>query len=143
MSLTLAVMCQLYRRHYLEIYDRRFWVKELNSKVQDIRRTLPGRQKNHPQAVPVSSILSRDGWRGSIQRAQVKSQRAKGFLKTGQPPPFWAWLASRGDFLSKSVFSRFQNHYLKERELDRANLSTMIPLLSLRGEYKIKQQPNP
>ena len=50
MSLTLAVMCQLYRRHYLEIYDRRFWVKELNSKVQDIRRTLPGRQNNHLQA---------------------------------------------------------------------------------------------
>jgi hypothetical protein len=50
MSLTLAVMCQLYRRHYLEIYDRRFCVKELNSKVQDIRRTLLGRQNNHPQA---------------------------------------------------------------------------------------------
>jgi hypothetical protein len=69
MSLTLAVMCQFYRRHYLEIYDRRFWVKELNSKVQDIRRTLPGRQNNHPQAVPVSSILSREGWRGNTQRA--------------------------------------------------------------------------
>ena len=40
MSLTLAVMCELYRRHYLEIYDRRFWVKELNPKVQEIRRTL-------------------------------------------------------------------------------------------------------
>jgi hypothetical protein len=46
-------------------------------------------------------------------------------LKTGQPPAFRAWLASRGDFLSKSIFSRFQNHYLKERELDRANVSTM------------------
>jgi hypothetical protein len=44
------VMCELYRRHYLEIYDRRFWVKELNPKLQDIRRTLPGRQNNHPQA---------------------------------------------------------------------------------------------
>jgi len=77
MSLTLAVMCQLYRRHYIEIYDRRFWVKELNSKVQDIRRTLPGRQNNHPQAVPVSSILSRDGWRGSIQRALKSNRNAR------------------------------------------------------------------
>ena len=40
MSWTLAVRCELYRRDYLEIYDRRFWVKELNPKVQEIRRRL-------------------------------------------------------------------------------------------------------
>jgi hypothetical protein len=83
--------------------------------------------KQPPASRPsfINTIKGRLAWEYPA-RAQVKSQRPNGFLKTGQPPAFWAWLASRGDFLSKSVFSRFQNHYLKERELDRANLSTMI-----------------
>ena len=34
------VMCEPYRRHYLEIYARRRRVKELNPKIQEIRRTL-------------------------------------------------------------------------------------------------------
>ncbi|WP_445247394.1 hypothetical protein [Microcoleus sp. OTE_8_concoct_300] len=46
-------------------------------------------------------------------------------MKTGQPPAFWAWLADRGDFLSKSILSRFNNHYRKEGEVDPPNLSTM------------------
>jgi len=119
------VMCELYRRHYLEIYDRRFWVKELNSKVQDIRRTLLDlKTTTRKQTSFINTIKSRLAWEYPA-RAQVKSQRPNGFLKTGQPPAFWAWLADRGDFLSKSVFSRFQNHFRKEHELNRVNLSTM------------------
>jgi hypothetical protein len=119
------VMCELYRRHYLEIYDRRFLVKELNPKIQEIRRTLLDlKTTTRKQTSFINTIKGRLAWEYPA-RAQVKSQRANGFLKTGQPPAFWAWLASRGEFLSKSIFSRFQNHYLKEREVDRANLSTM------------------
>jgi hypothetical protein len=119
------VMCELYRRHYLEIYDRRFWIKELNSKVQDIRRTLLDlKTTTRKQTSFINTIKARLAWEYPA-RAQVKSQRSNGFLKIGQPPAFWAWVADRGEFLSKSIFSRFQNHYLKERELDRANLSTM------------------
>ncbi len=119
------VMCELYRRHYLEIYDRRFWVKELNPKVQEIRRTLLDlKTTTRKQTSFINTIKGRLAWEYPA-RAQVRSQRLNGFLKTGQPPAFWAWLADRGDFLSKSIFSRFQNHYLKEFELDRVNLSTM------------------
>jgi len=119
------VMCELYRRHYLEIYDRRFWVKELNPKVQEIRRTLLDlKTTTRKRTSFINTIKGRLAWEYPA-RAQVKSQRPNGYLKIGQPPPFWAWLASRGEFLSKSIFSRFQNHYLKERELDRVKLSTM------------------
>jgi hypothetical protein len=43
------VRCQLYRRHYLEIYDRRLWVKELSPKIPKIRRALAGLENNHPE----------------------------------------------------------------------------------------------
>jgi len=32
------VMCELYRRHYLEIYDRRFWVKEVKYQTPTAKR---------------------------------------------------------------------------------------------------------
>jgi len=119
------VMCELYRRHYLEIYDRRFWVKELSPKVQDIRRTLLDlKTTTRKRTSFVNTIKGRLAWEYPA-RATVQSQRRNGFLQIGQPPAFWAWLADRGAFLSKSTFSRFQNHYQKERELDRANLSDL------------------
>jgi len=119
------VMCELYRRHYLEIYDRRFWVKELSPKVQDIRRTLLDlKATTRKRTSFVNTIKGRLAWEYPA-RATVQSQRRNGFLQIGQPPAFWAWLADRGAFLSKSTFSRFQNHYQKERELDRANLSDL------------------
>lgn len=97
------VMCELYRRHYLEIYDRRFWVKELNPKVQEIRRTLLDlKTTTRKQTSFINTIKGRLAWEYPA-RAQVKSQRANGFLKTGQPPAFWAWLADRGDFLAKNI----------------------------------------
>jgi hypothetical protein len=40
------VMCELCRRHYLEIYDRRLWVKELSAKIQKIRRALQDLKTN-------------------------------------------------------------------------------------------------
>lgn len=119
------VMCELYRRHYLEIYDRRFWVKELNPKVQEIRRTLLDlKTTTRKQTSFINTIKGRLAWEYPA-RAKVKSQRPNGFLKTGQPPAFWAWLGDRGEFLSKSILSRFRNHYRKEHELDRANLSDL------------------
>jgi hypothetical protein len=125
MSLTLAVMCELYRRHYLEIYDRRFWVKELNPKIQEIRRTLLDlKTTTRKQTNFINTVKGRLAWEYPA-RATVESQRPNGFLQIGQPPAFWAWLARCGDFLSKSVQSRFNNHYCKEGELDRANLSEL------------------
>jgi hypothetical protein len=124
------VMCELYRRHYLEIYDRRFWVKELNPKVQEIRRTLLDlKTTTRKQTSFINTIKGRLAWEYPA-RARVTSQRANGFLKIGQPPAFWAWLADRSDFLAKSIQSRFDNHYFKERELDRANVSTMTRQLA-------------
>ena len=119
------VMCELYRRHYLEIYDRRFWVKELNPKVQEIRRTLLDiKTTTRKQTSFVNTIKGRLAWEYAA-RATVKSVRPNGFLKTGQPPAFWAWLAERGEFLSKAVVSRFENHYHKEQQSDRASLSDL------------------
>jgi hypothetical protein len=119
------VMCELYRRHYLEIYDRRFWVKELNPKVQEIRRTLLDlKTTTRKRTSFINTVKGRLAWEYPA-RATVQSQRRNGFLQVGQPPAVWAWLASRGAFLSKSTFSRFQNHYRKEAKLDRANLSEL------------------
>jgi hypothetical protein len=93
MSLTLAVMCELYRRHYLEIYDRRFWVKELNPKVQEIRRTLLDlKTTTRKQTSFINTVKGRLAWEYPA-RATVQSQRRNGFLETGQPPAFWAWQA--------------------------------------------------
>jgi hypothetical protein len=119
------VMCELYRRHYLEIYDRRFWVKELSPKIKGIRRTLLDlKTTTRKQTSFINTVKGRLAWEYPA-RATVQSQRRKGFLKIGQPPAFWAWLADRGAFLSKSTFSRFQNHYRKEHALDGANLSEL------------------
>jgi hypothetical protein len=119
------VMCELYRRHYLEIYDRRFWVKDLKPKIQEIRCTLLDlKTSTRKRTSFINTVKGRLAWEYPA-RATVQSQRRNGFLKIGQPPAFWAWLADRGAFLSKSTFSRFQNHYQKEHELDRANLSEL------------------
>src|SRR4028118_1304338 len=97
MSLTLAVMCELYRGHYLEIYDRRFWVKELNPKVQEIRRTLLDlKTTTRKQTSFINTVKGRLAGEYPARAtllAIVQSQRRKGFLQTGQPPAFWAWQA--------------------------------------------------
>jgi hypothetical protein len=119
------VLCELYRRHYLDVYDRRFWVKELSPTIEKIRRALLDlKTTTRKQTSFINSIKSRLAWEYPA-RAQVKSQRPNGSLEPGKPPAFWSWLAERGDFLSKSIFSRFENHYLKEQKCDRANISEM------------------
>ena len=119
------VMCELYRRHYLEIYDRRFWVKELNPKIQEIRRTLLDlKTTTRKQTSFINTIKSRLAWEYPA-RATVKSQRPNGSLCLNKPPAFWAWLAGRGDFLSKNILARFDNHHQKEQKCDRANLSDL------------------
>lgn len=124
------VMCELYRRHYLEIYDRRFWVKELNPKIQEIRRTLLDLKAiTRKQTSFINTVKGRLVWEYPA-RATVTSGRRNGFLQVGRPPAFWAWLAGRGDFLSKSILSRFNNHYRKEQELDRANVSGLTRQLA-------------
>jgi len=119
------VMCELYRRHYLEIYDRRFWVKELDPKIEQMRRALLDlKTTTRKQTSFINSIKGRLAWEYPA-RAQVKSQRPNGSLEPGKSPAFWAWLAGRGDFLSKNIISRFENHYQKEAKCDRANISEM------------------
>ena len=94
MSLTLAVMCELYRRHYLEIYDRRrFWVKDLSPKIQEIRRTLLDKKTTtQKQTSFINTVKGRLAGEYPA-RATVQSQRRNGFLQTGGPPAFWAWQA--------------------------------------------------
>jgi hypothetical protein len=93
MSLTLAVMCELYRRHYLEIYDRRFWVKDLSPKIQEMRRTLLDlKTTTRKQTSFINTAKGRLAGEYPA-RATVQSQRRNGFLHTGQPPAFWAWQA--------------------------------------------------
>ena len=93
MNSTLGVMCELYRRYYLEIYDRRFWVKELNPKVQEISRTLLDiKTTTRKQTSFINTVKGRLAWEYPA-RATVQSQRRNGFLQTGQPPAFWAWQA--------------------------------------------------
>jgi len=119
------VMCELYRRHYLEIYDRRLWVKELSPKIQKIRRAQQDlKTTTRKQTNFINTVKGRLAWEYPA-RTTVRSQPRNGFLQTGQPPAFWAWLAGRGDFFSKSILSRFNNHYRQEGELDRANLSEL------------------
>jgi hypothetical protein len=90
------VMCELYRRHYLEIYARRLWVKELNAKIQEIRRTLPDKKTTtRKQTSFINTVLGRLAWEYPA-RATVQSQRRNGFLQTRGPPAFWAWLANCG-----------------------------------------------
>ena len=125
MSLTLSVMCELYRRHYLEIYDRRFWVKELNPKAQEIRRTLLDlKTTTRKQTSFINTVKGRLA--GEYRaRATVQSQWRNGFLQTGGPPAFWAWLAGCGDFLAIRIQSRFNNHYHKECELGRVQIAEL------------------
>ena len=121
------VMCELYRRHYLEIYDRRFWVKELNPNVQEIRRTLLDlKTTTSKQTSFINTVNGRLAWEYPA-RATVQSQRRKGFLQIGQPPVFWAWLAGCGDFLGRSLQSRFNNPYHKKCELGRVQITELTP----------------
>jgi hypothetical protein len=100
-------------------------VKELSPKIQKIRRALQDlKTTTRKQTNFINTVKGRLAWEYPA-RTTVRSQRRNGFLQTGQPPAFWAWLAGRGDFLSKSILSRFNNHYRKEGELDRANLSEL------------------
>jgi hypothetical protein len=100
-------------------------VKELSPKIQKIRRALQDlKTTTRKQTNFINTVKGRLAWEYAA-RTTVRSQRRNGFLQTGQPPAFWAWLAGRGDFLSKSILSRFNNHYRKEGELDRANLSEL------------------
>jgi len=69
--------------------------------VQDIRRTLLDLKTTTRKRT--SFINTIKGWLAweYPTRATVQSQRRNGFLQIGQPPAFWAWLASRGAFLSE------------------------------------------
>jgi hypothetical protein len=93
--------------------------------VQDIRRTLLDlKTTTRKRTSFINTIKGRLAWEYPA-RATVQSQRRNGFLQIGQPPAFWAWLAERSEFLSKGVSSRFENHYRKEQESDRANISDL------------------
>ncbi|MEG3862204.1 hypothetical protein [Microcoleus sp. herbarium12] len=100
-------------------------MKELDPKIERIRRALLDlKTTTRKQTSFINSIKSRLAWEYPA-RAQVKSQRANGFLSVSKPPAFWAWLAQRGGFLSKNILSCFDNHYQKEANCDRANISEM------------------
>ena len=82
MSWTLAVMCELYRRDYLEIYDRRFWVKELNPKVQEIRRRLLDLKTTTRKPSQFHQHRLGTISKGSIQHVpQFRASGAMGFYK--------------------------------------------------------------
>lgn len=111
------IMCQLYRQHYLETYDRRFWVRELDRQIKKIRRCLLDiKGITRKQTSCINTLKGRLSSEYPA-RAKVKSERRNGFLEMGRPPAFWAWLANRRDFLNRQVLSRFDNHFNKAVEL--------------------------
>ncbi|MEG4321748.1 MULTISPECIES: hypothetical protein [unclassified Microcoleus] len=115
------IMCQLYRQHYLETYDRRFWVKELDPQVKKIRRCLLEiKGVTRKQTACINTLKGRLALEYPA-RAKVKSQRHNGFLRIGCPPAFWGWLANRRDFLKRQVLSRFDNHLQREVDLGKAS----------------------
>ncbi|MFB8793148.1 MAG: transposase [Microcoleus sp.] len=64
-SFDALVMCELYRRHYLDVYDRRFWVKELNPQIEKIRRALLDlKTTTRKQTSFINSIKGRLAWVG-------------------------------------------------------------------------------
>jgi hypothetical protein len=126
MSWTLAVMCELYRRDYLEIYDRRFWVKELNPKVQEIRRTLLDLKTTtrkpsqfHQHRLGTISL--------GVSSTCHSSEPAAQWLFTNWTATCFLGLASQGcgDFLAIRIQSRFNNHYHKECELGRVQIAEL------------------
>ena len=72
----------------------------------------------------INTVKGRLAWEYPA-RATVKSQQRNGFLQIRQPPAFWAWLAGCGDFLGRSIQSRFNNHYRKECELGRVQITEL------------------
>jgi hypothetical protein len=126
MSWTLAVMCELYRRDYLEIYDRRFWVKELNPKVQEIRRTLLDlKTTTRKETSFINTVLGRLA-KGVSSRCH-SSEPAAQWVFTNWTATCFLGLASQGcgDFLAIRIQSRFNNHYHKEWELGRVQIAEL------------------
>jgi hypothetical protein len=126
MSLTLAVMCELYRRHYLEIYDRRFWVKDLSPKIQEIRRTLLDLKTTTQK--PSQLYKYRQGTAGrGISGTCHSSKSAAQWVFTNWTATCFLGLASQGcgDFLAIRIQFGFNNHYQKEYELGRAQITEL------------------
>ncbi|TAF52301.1 MAG: IS110 family transposase [Oscillatoriales cyanobacterium] len=123
------IMCELYRRHYLETYDRRFWVRELDPQIKKIRRSLLEiKSITRKQTACINTLKSRLSSEYPA-RAKVKSQRHNGFLEIGCPPAFWGWLANRCDFLNRQVLSRLDNHFKRAAELG-ANITDLTRQLA-------------
>jgi hypothetical protein len=72
----------------------------------------------------INTVKGRLAWEYPA-RATLECQRRNGFLQIGQPPAFWAWLAGGGDFLARSIQPRFNNHYHKESELGRVQITEL------------------
>ncbi|MCC3405024.1 MAG: transposase [Microcoleus sp. PH2017_10_PVI_O_A] len=118
------VMVALYVRHYLEIYDRRFWVSDRPTEIKQIKRCLLDLKTTvKKQTAFINTVKSRLAFEYPA-RAKIQSKR-HGELEPDSPPGFWAWLAGRGDMISANPRSRFENHYTKEVKADRANVSSL------------------
>jgi hypothetical protein len=98
------VMCELYRRHYLEIYDRRFWVKELNPKIQEIAAYIARPQNNHPETNQFHQYYQGTASVG-ISSARHSSKSATQRVFTNRTTACFLGLACRSRrFLSKAFF---------------------------------------
>ena len=117
-------MVALYVRHYVEVYDRRFWVSDRPSEIKDLKRVLLDLKTTvRKQTAFINTTKSRLAFEYPA-RAKIQSQR-HGELEANKPPGFWAWLAGKGELISANPRSRFDNHYKKEMEAGRANVSEL------------------
>lgn len=119
------VMVALYQRHYLEIYDRRFWVADRPHEIKQIKRVLLDLKTTvRKQTSFINTIKSRLAFEYPA-RAKIQSKRKNGNLDPLNPPAFWAWLAEKPEAICLKWLSRFNNHYQKETDAGRTCISDL------------------
>lgn len=87
------IMCEIYFRHYLERFDRRFWIRDRGETIKEIARLLNdlnGVIKRQTQAV--NGAKQRLNYEFP-KKAAVRSCRDTGNLDPNIPPAWWAWVA--------------------------------------------------
>lgn len=109
------IMCEIYFRHYLERYDRRFWIRdrgEVISQIAKVLNDLGGVTKRQTQAI--NGAKQRLSYEFPA-KATVRSKRDNGSLDADKPPAWWAWLAgieqTPGWKLRKADKVRYEREY--------------------------------
>ncbi|MCC3409781.1 MAG: transposase [Microcoleus sp. PH2017_10_PVI_O_A] len=105
------VMISLYQRHYVEIFDRRFWVADRPAEIKQIKRLLLDLKTTvQKQTAFINTTKSRLAFEYPA-KAKISSKRPNGNLDPSAPPPFWAWLAGKTEAICSRWLTRFNTSY--------------------------------